>query len=643
MSPQTVKITKVFILLGMLFSLNLCAQKDSLIVFPEIEVDEERIMSDEAYKYTSSSYIDKSMIEESNSLQISSVFREIPGIFIRDYGGLGGIKTVSMRGTFANQTLFMIDGLPINSGQTGVVDISTIPISLLEGVEVFQGGASGVFGANSIGGAINLQTKESNEYTNIALQYGSFSSYGVSASKGFEIGKSNLSIGGEYYNSEGDYPFVITQFGEEIRTDRDNSGIENIVLNANFKTKFYKFDYSFTGIARSTERGVPGAAIQGVIENETAKISEKELLAINSFKYKTDNSEYYLKSIAKVNDFNYTDDFVFGKSGSIDNLYINRDVLTRIGGKNTFNELQFSYYLDAAYVDLRGDMLQPDVENEIIRKSIAGNIKGEYFRVLNENNSFSVIASSRFDGISEFEPQITPFLGVYYYNKKYDITFRANYSRNFRVPTFNELYYLNFGNTDLRPELSNSVNLGLSYKYKNLQLDVDVYNITTKDLIVSVPNSPISWSAQNFGEVLSRGIELKLNWEMIEDYLNTSYSYTYRKVLDENNRSLTYQNLIPYMPEELLNFVVRANLLYFKLYGNLNYTSFSYSSAANTYESIIEPYTLADITIQKDFNFSETKYTILFSINNILNKEYEIIRNFPMPGINFNSTIKVKI
>lgn len=643
MIPQKVKFTKVFILLGMIFVVNLYAQKDSLIVLPEIQVDDDKIMSDEAYKYTSSSYIDKSMIEQSNSLQISSVFREVPGIFIRDYGGLGGIKTVSMRGTFANQTLFMIDGLPLNSGQTGVVDISTIPISLLGGVEIFQGGASGVFGANSIGGAINLQTKESNEYTDIAMQYGSFSSYGVSASKGFEIGKSNLSIGGEYYNSAGDYPFEINQFGKEVRTDRDNSKIENYVINANIKTKLYNFDYTFTGIIRNTDRGVPGAAIQGVIENETAKISERELLAINSLKYNIDNSEYYLKSIAKVNDFNYTDDFVFGSSGTIDNLYINRDVLTRIGGKNTFDELQLSYYFDAAYVDLRGDMLQPDAENEIIRKSIAGNIEGEYVRVFNENNSFSVIASSRFDAISEFEPQITPFLGIYYKNKKYDFTLRANYSRNFRVPTFNELYYLNYGNTDLKPELSNSLNLGISYRFKKLQLDVDVYNINTRDLIVSVPNSPISWSAQNFGEVLSRGIEFKLNWEIIEDYLNTSYSYTYRKVSDENNQSLTYQNLIPYMPEELINFSLRTNLVIFKILANVSYTSFSYSSSSNAYESIIEPYTLGDITIEKDFIYNSTEYSILFSINNLLDEKYEIIRNFPMPGINFNSTIKVKI
>ena len=128
-------------------------------IYPEIKVSAERILSNSALQFSPNSIIHKAQIEKTAALQASELLNNIPGLYIKDLGGLNGLKTISLRGTSAQQTLIMIDGMRLNSMQNGITDLSTIPIAMFEDIEVVRGGASAVFGGNSIGGVINFRTK----------------------------------------------------------------------------------------------------------------------------------------------------------------------------------------------------------------------------------------------------------------------------------------------------------------------------------------------------------------------------------------------------------------------------------------------------------------------------------------------------
>ena len=133
--------------------------KDSVVkIFPEISVEASKIIIDYEQFFNSTSFLTKSNIQETGTWQVSQVLENQPGLFIKDYGGLGGLKTISTRGTNSSQTLILLDGMRINSNQNGSLDLSVIPAGLLNRIEIIRSGSSGLFGGNAIGGIISLNT-----------------------------------------------------------------------------------------------------------------------------------------------------------------------------------------------------------------------------------------------------------------------------------------------------------------------------------------------------------------------------------------------------------------------------------------------------------------------------------------------------
>ena len=126
--------------------------------FPDVIVTSDREPENKTLKYFSVSFIDNKQFQMINPAQISEILSLATGIYIRNYGGLGGMKTISLLGGTPSQTNIMLDGIPLNSIQNGMLDLSVVPSSLINSIEVSRGGASALFGGNSITGSVNLKT-----------------------------------------------------------------------------------------------------------------------------------------------------------------------------------------------------------------------------------------------------------------------------------------------------------------------------------------------------------------------------------------------------------------------------------------------------------------------------------------------------
>ncbi|MDA3844755.1 MAG: TonB-dependent receptor plug domain-containing protein, partial [Candidatus Kapabacteria bacterium] len=261
------------------------AEADSTVKrFPPVRVTADRIISNSAVDYSPYSIISKEQFEESSSLQISDVLENVPGVFIKNYGGAGGMKTISMRGTSAQQTIVMIDGMRINSNQNGIVDLSTLPMSFIDDIEVVRGGNAAFFGGNSVGGAVNIRTNidKQSAKINASAKYGSYGETGIDvfASKPFENFSAAISC--DYISSDGKYEFERADAGTIGSFARINADFSNFSLSAFVDTEVDEWIYKARVISSMSERGIPGAVTEGNIENSESRLDEKDLILLVS-------------------------------------------------------------------------------------------------------------------------------------------------------------------------------------------------------------------------------------------------------------------------------------------------------------------------------------------------------------------------
>ncbi len=621
--------------------------KDSISkAFPYIEVSAERIISSPALKYSALTTIDREKIERTGAWQVHETIEKTPGVYIKNYGGLGGIKTISMRGTSAQQTLVMLDGMKLNSTQSGLVDLSTLPVSLIENIEVVRGGNSALYGGNAIGGIVNVRSKDPGSGYKLTgnLDYGSFNEkyIGLSGVKSFD--KSHISAFVDVVESDGDYPFTTRQYGETQELTRQNADFLN--ANVSVAGNYKPGDWNINGrvLARMTDRGTPGAVVQGYIESAEARLEDQEGIFIASAKNQlSSKSSFFLGMMGKLRAMRFRDPNSFGLDGyeGLDNRYTNREMQFTGRYRRKISLFNIEAGLEGNFADLKGGMLQPELSDYVKRS--AGAVYG---RTEAEFDPLSLQAGLRYDMISDAGNALSPMAGVYYSPEALPANFKLNWSYNFRPPSFNEMYYLNYGTADLKPERSQSLNAGVNVTpFDFLTVDLSGFLISTEDGIVSVPKSPVTWSAENLGEIYSRGIEVngraELNlWKL---KIAADLSYTLQKVTDESDGSITKGKLVVYQPQEILagNLILDTGI--FTIGGNFNYSGFRYYLPDNSYGSLLPEYAIVNLHAEKDFDTDLFAFTLRFDIKNLFDERYSVIRNYPMPGRLYRAGVSVEI
>lgn len=247
--------------------------------------------------------------------------------------------------------------------------------------------------------------------------------------------------------------------------------------------------------------------------------------------------------------------------------------------------------------------------------------------------------------------------------KLYNLNFRTFYKRIFRMPTFNDLYYTDItgesaaGNTKLKPEYATQYNIGFQYTVNpkkgiinHLNISSDGYFNQVEDKIIAVPkgNSQYRWMMQNLGYVEIRGIDIatQIGWKLPAGIqLNTSLNYTFQKAQDFSKpESDYYGGQIAYIPWHSGSAI--ANILWktWDLNYSFIYVGERYHNSANIPANHEQPWYTHDLTLGKSFAFNQnTKFKISAEINNLLNQQYEVIQNYPMPGRNYKIILKLEI
>jgi outer membrane receptor protein involved in Fe transport len=288
--------------------------------------------------------------------------------------------------------------------------------------------------------------------------------------------------------------------------------------------------------------------------------------------------------------------------------------------------------------ELNGDMLVQSINGEVARSGFSVGLTSDFRQI---TDFLRLVAAARYDMFNDNSSALSPFLGMIFTPFGSSIEIPINISYNFRVPSFNELYYLNYGNSDLKPERSTSVNLGVRTQLSEyIKIQSNVFYINTTDMILSVPKSPVQWSAQNVGIVNSYGFELELNGNLLNNMLTYSIAYTRMNVIDKQSGSDNYDKLLPYFPQESMGLTLFATYGEFVLGYTLNYSSFAYSLRDNNHNSIIDNYLIYDVSLTRKFNFDQYAFQLRFDVRNLFDTEFEVIKNYPMPGRIFRASLQ---
>lgn len=603
-----------------------------------ISIDADRITSRSQIEYTSSSIIRRYEIERTGIRDISSVLATVPGLYLRDYGGMGGIKTISIRGTSSAQVLVMIDGIKANNAQNSVFDFSRMPLELIDVIEIIKGGASGIFGGSAIGGTVNLITNSTiRDSFSGSLSYGSYENIKAGILYDKDFGSIGISTFAQYNKSQGNYPFDNYQYGNYSLIERSNSDFERIDISLRLNSRIDNTDINLRLISGIFDRGAPGAVVQGSIQSASARLNEKDISLLLSTKTAFLVNELVIQSFYSINETRYKDPYAksFGEEGA-DNLYKSKNYIIKGKFKGKVAKIDYSFDTEFSYSDLMGDMLDPSVGSFVGRNQFA--ISGNFERVFNVSNHMDIYLFSalRYDYLSDSEDAISPLLGLSASNRDIGLKFRSSWSYNFRPPSFNEMYYFNYGTANLLPEKSQSLNIGSKYSPNDLiSFSIDGFLTDTKDQIIAVPKSPVSWSAKNFASVYSKGVESAISFYTLRKSLNIDFGYTRQFVEDNDINSPTFGRRIVYVPEEIISCTAAYEYQNFSFHIGLIYTSHRFALPDNSYLSLMPSYYMLDAGIIWNLKLYQNQLTLMFDCYNLTDEGYSVIKNYPMPGRQF--------
>ena len=616
---MTLKIR--FACLFLLLCQSILAQKDSINNLKEVLVSDANLK-----KYSNSQSVLKlndSIISKNEAL-LTDLLNFNSTLYFKEYGR-GMLSTVSFRGTTSSQTAVIWNGININSQMNGSTDFNTISGSDYNSVSVKAGGGSVIYGSGAIGGTVHLNNDMSfykRFENNLRLDYGSFNTIGINYKTNISNEKWSAQIGFSKNSSTNDYKYLNRYTWRGEQRWNQNGQYDVITMNANVGYKinaknslklYTQTSNTDRNTSLITETETKSKYVNGFNRNLLEYDGNFGKLTAN-FKtaYIFENYQYYAD--------NSKNQYTYGKTES----FISKADL----GYTLFKSTQINGIVDYNRTKGYGSGFG-DNTREI--GSAALLIKQDFST--DWKNEFGI----RKEFTDNYKSPVLFNLGSsYQFNKLYNL--KLNLSRNFRIPTFNDLYWEQGGNPDLKPESSYQAEIGNVFTFKNISLTQTFYYIKIKDLLQWVPGSNGIWTPQNRDKVNSYGAEILLSWK--KQYgknifgANASYAYTASK--DEETKKQLF-----FVPFNKVTGSVSYSRNRISAYYQFLYNGFVYTRADNNPDEIIKDYTLSNIGIDYDFKFLDS-FKLGIQVLNIFNENYESLEDRPMPGRNFNMYLTLK-
>ncbi len=622
-------------------------------------------------------------LQSLSTYSVADAVRYFSGVQLKDYGGVGGLKTVDVRSMGTHHLGVFYDGIEIGNAQNGTVDLGKFSMDNIEEVSLYNGQKSEIFqSAKDYGSSGTLYIRarrprfEANKSYNVhvTMRAGTFGLANPSILYEQRLSEHvHLSANAEYTYAHGRYHFryrrVLPMGGVAWDTTavRQNGDVQALRGEVGLYGYLPDGKWHLRGYCYASEKGIPGAIVNNVWTNAQRQWDRNAFVQGN-FTHRWGNYDFQVNA-------KYSNDHL---------RYLNPDT-TRLYIDNTF--LQQEFYFSTAHkyalaslfahapqelvwdVNLSADYqlnwLHANLDNfahpmrHTVLLAAATALRYKWLRM--QASALGTIVKDQLlrpvtdmQQAAPLRAEFTPAIFLSYQPYLPEQLFiRAFYKRIFRMPTFNDLYYTDVGSISLRPERTRQYDLGVQYSklwqhgiVRQVGAKVDGYFCQVHDKIVAIPreNGQYRWQMLNLGYVEILGVDCNADLTIVpvrELSLTIAGTYTYQRARDLTNpESEFYGGQIAYIPWHSGSVTGNITWRSWSMNYSFIYVGERYHNSANIPANYEQPWYTHDLSLSKIFTFSGWRMSVSVEVNNLLNQQYDVIVNYPMPGINGKGIIK---
>jgi len=611
-------------------------------------------------------------LEKLSSHSVADALRYFSGLQLKDYGGVGGIKTVNIRSLGTNHLGISYDGIELGNAQNGQIDLGQFSLDNVEEITLFNGQKSALLQpASDFGhaGSVYIRTRaprfrEGKNYNlQLKAKYGSSDLFRFSTLWEQRLSRRvSSSLSAEVLTSSGKYKFHYRRKKQDgtVAYDttaiRQNGDIWSVRAEGNLHGMVDEGFWKFKVYTYHSERGIPGAIVNNVWRRGERQWDHNTFLQ-GRFQ-KSFGERFTTQAVAKYAYYN--------------TRYVNRDT-TLLMVDNTYKQQELYFSTSNVYqilpewsaslsYDFRWNKLDADMRQFVYPErysnylSLATAVNLNWLKAQG-----SILMTTVKDHIQRGLSQpskvaYTPafFLNVYPFASR-ELSLRLYAKKSFRMPTFNDLYYTDMGNALLSPETALQYNAGLSYDHewnsglvRFFHIQADAYYNSVHDKIVAYPKGQqFRWTMLNLGKVHIKGVdvETELTLVPVRGLLVTGrLQYTYQQARDVTNpQDAYYEHQIPYIPWHSGSAILNIQYYGWDLNYSFIYAGERYNQQENIKYNYMQPWYTSDLSLAYQWPMMKTRWRLMLEVNNLFSQDYDVILNYPMPKRNYGITLDVKI
>lgn len=604
-------------------------------------------------------------LKKLNSLSVADALRYFSGLQLKDYGGVGGIKTVNIRSMGTNHLGIFYDGIELGNAQNGQIDLGQFSLDNVEEISLYNGQRSAIFQpASDFGnaGSVYIRTKAPRFMMGrrynllVRAKYGSSDTFRFSSLWEQKLSDHiSSSLSTSVLTSSGRYKFRYRRVTEDNTVAYDTTAVRHngdiwaFRIEENVRGGIADGYWNVKAYTYHSERGIPGAIVNNVWrrgERQWDHNTFGQAVFQKSF-----GDKFSTKALAKY--AYYVTRYVNNDETQIhvDNTYRQQEMY--FSTSNVYEILSkwsVSMSYDFKWNKLNANMVDfafPHRYSNFVSLATAltlSRIQAQASlveQVVKDHVKYGASSSSR----STLTPAF--FVNVYPLESKL-LAVRAFAKKSFRMPTFNDLYYADMGNSKLNPESALQYDLGfvLNKDWKqgivdHFRLQVDGYYNTVHDKIVAYPKGQqFRWTMLNLGKVHIKGVDAmaEVGLEPAKDWKVTArLQYTYQDARDVTDPNTSYyKDQIPYIPWNSGSAILALSWREWDLSYSFIYSGERYSQQENILYNHLQPWYTHDMSVV----YHARRWSARLDVNNIFSQDYDVILNYPMPKRNYMLTLE---
>lgn len=614
----------------------------------------------------------KDHIEKTGARNLPDLLETVHGVFIQKMGVSGGKSQIRIRGSTPGQVLVLLDGQKVNPSGDGVADLSTIPIEIVERIEIHKGGASAEFGANALGGVLNIVTQKEALSNHLSVTAGR--TWGKWMTKCYDFAVSDPISSASFSSkfacqlrqSNGDFDYSYEVHPNPVSYEGNRSNNQMNSYNY-FASGIYQFNerlkLAYSGQYYHSESGLPGRASN---ENMYAASDDSRKLLNTSLKYEkpfhcnarldlafSRFEQHFLdeKSIMKFNG-EYINDIFTARHSQQHAVWNGNQA--RLGAKFQRDILYHTDYhrpqmsmgktIRDNFALFFSDVQRFDVSRFLIIDDIAFDGSLCFDRSKTQKDSTSWHDTVKTNSVEYWSPKIGVAVSK---GERFSYTMRGSYGKSFGLPTINALFWKgdarSRGNPGLKPEKSEHSEAGIELEGALGSLcfsgGLTYFHSRVKDLVVWLPRSGV-WQPVNMEKSQITGHEDFIKLDLFDKTLSVMYQNTITTALNKSPGHTMYNKRLVFCPHYITSVTSRCDFHFLNISYSIRWVDRAYTNTSNT--KYYNSYRIDDLHIGLKFDIARIwRVTAGYDLNNVWDESYVLMTHYPMPGREWNIELKI--